>query len=57
MKYTLELIASDDAGDGSIREVTLTVAPDATMGLPDTARGALEVVIQKLSEIPGFSIS
>lgn len=57
MKYKLFLTACDESGNASIQEVQLTIAADSTLGLPDSPKSALDVVIEKLSEIPGFSIS
>lgn len=57
MKYKLSLVASDESGNASLQEVELSISADSMLGLPDSPKSALDVVIEKLSEIPGFSVS
>ena len=57
MKFKLILIAKMDDSEAS-NAVNIVVSPTAqTDGFPNTSQGAIDVIVQKLSEIPGFSIS
>jgi len=55
MKFKLVLIAKMDNTEASSSVEIVTSA--GIDGFPNTPQGAIDAVIQKLSELPGFSVS
>ena len=57
MKFRLLLIAKMDNAEAS-NSVDVVISPMAEIdGLPNTPQGAIDVIVQKLSELPGFSVT
>jgi hypothetical protein len=60
MKFQLILVtkmSADGIDTAASSEVQIVISADVISGSPNTPQGAIDVILEELSEIPGFSIS
>ncbi len=57
MKFKLILVASDDDGLAHCTEVDMFISESAMLGVATTNKGAIVAILEKLSQVPGFSIT